>query len=230
LGVTAVYIKQKANFELSVAMLLEAAGAVGIAEVEEVTVRDGPNASSHVNNLVLRAQAGEAYAFEQLMIGFQRQVLGTAARILRRREDARDAAQEVFLKLYRYLPRIRPEAVRAWLYRVTVNVCRDMAKQRGRFPTTPLEGQESRRELSVSGAGQVEGGIDLKEQHRMLNDALQELPFKERAALVLRDVEGLSTEETARVLGSSATTVRSQISTARVKVRRHVERAMGKAK
>lgn len=211
-------------------MLFEAAGAVGTAEAEEVTAQDESSASSHIRNLVLRAQAGETSAFEQLMICFQRQVLCTAARILHRHEDAKDAAQEVFLKLYRNLPRIRPEAVRTWLYRVTVNVCCDMLKKSERYPSSPLEDNEVRVAASVSGVSQIEAGIDLKEQLQMLRNALQSLPFKERAALVLRDIEGLSTEEAARVLGSSATTVRSQISCARVKVRRYCEHAMGRSK
>jgi hypothetical protein len=75
--------------------------------------------SAEVRSLILRAQAGDRGAFEQLMILHQRQVLGTAFRLLHRLEDARDAAQEVFLKLFRNLPRIRAEAnLRPWLYRV----------------------------------------------------------------------------------------------------------------
>ncbi len=210
-------------------MLLDAAGAAGIAEAGDVTARDETSASSHIGNLVLRAQAGETSAFEQLMLLYRKPVLCTAARILRRHEDARDAAQEVFLKLYRYLPRINADAFRTWLYRVTVNVCRDMARKRERLHMAPLEENAAGLPSPVSHAGQIEAGIGRKEQLQVLHKALQSLPFKERAALVLRDVEGLSTEDTARILGSSATTVRSQISSARVKVRRFCERVMGTA-
>jgi RNA polymerase sigma-70 factor (ECF subfamily) len=160
------------------------------------------------------------------MVGYQKQVLCTAARILRRHEDAKDAAQEVFLKLYRHLWRIQPESVRSWLYRVTVNICRDMVRKSVRFPVAVLEDDAMEREFSHSEFRQVEASIQLGQQREILQSALQELPFKERAALVLRDIEGLSTEETARTLKSSATTVRSQISSARVKIKHYCERAL----
>jgi len=148
------------------------------------------------------------------MICLQKQVLCTAARILRRQEDAKDAAQEVFLRLYRHLSRIRPEAVRSWLYRVTVNVCRDMVEKSRKFPAADIEADSVGGKVLFAGGKPVEAGIELEQQREILQRALQVLPFKERAALVLRDIEGLSTEETARILNSTATTVRSQISSA----------------
>ncbi|MGA2264158.1 MAG: RNA polymerase sigma factor [Acidobacteriota bacterium] len=207
-------------------MLLDAAGALQIAGEDPRTERVESAASSVARNLVLRAQAGATDAFEQLMACFQRQVLCTATRILHRSEDAKDAAQEVFFKLYRYLPRIKPEAVRTWLYRVTVTVCSDMVKKSSRVPTSNLEDEPAGDGPSVADEQKIEAGINLEEQRAILQDALQALPFKERTALVLRDIEGLSTEEAAQILGSSATTIRSQISSARVKVRRYCERAM----
>ena len=211
-------------------MLIEASGAVQIADDGKVTAQDGRDGSAEMRGLVLRAQAGDSLAFEQLMICFQRQVMGTAVRILRRHEEARDAAQEVFFKLYRYLPRLKPDAVRTWLYRVTVSVCCDMARKSERFPTSILEEDAGGEGFSVSGVEKADAAINLRERRDVLRTALQALPFKERAALVLRDVEGLSTEETARVLGSSAVTVRSQISSARVKVKHYCDRALGRAK
>ena len=89
-------------------MLLDAAGALQVAEVSRQAAGDELGAKTE--DLVLRARTGDAYAFEQLMTLYERQVLCTAARLLRRRDDAKDAAQEVFVKLYRYLPRIKPGA------------------------------------------------------------------------------------------------------------------------
>lgn len=211
-------------------MLLETADAARFLENRQLTTGDERTATSETTALVLFARAGDPRAFEQLMISFQKQVLCTAARILRRQEDAKDAAQEVFLRLYRHLARIRPEAVRSWLYRVTVNVCRDMARRDRRFPSADLDADTLDRKLLRAGDSQVEGGIQLETQREILQCALQALPFKERTALVLRDIEGLSTEETARILQSSATTVRSQISSARVKIRHYCERALRRPK
>jgi len=207
-------------------MLLETADAAQIVGDRQLTTPDERTATSEARDLVLRARAGDLYAFEQLMVCFQKQVLCTAARILRQHEDAKDAAQEVFLKLYRCLGSIQPESVRSWLYRVTVNVCRDIARKSMRFPTAPLEDDALERDFSLAEFRQAEASIQLEQQRDILQSALQELPFKERAALVLRDIEGLSTEETARILRSSETTVRSQISSARVKIKRYCERAL----
>jgi len=207
-------------------MLLETAGTARFLGTRQLTTSDERTATSEATDLVQRARAGDPHAFEQLMICFQKQVLCTAARILRRQDDVKDAAQEVFLRLYRYLSRIRPEAVRSWLYRVTVNVCRDMAGKNRRFPDADLEADAVESKVFRVEDSRIEAGIRLEQQRQMLQSALQTLPFKERTALVLRDIEGLSTEETARILKSTATTVRSQISSARVKIRRYCERAL----
>ena len=114
--------------------LFNAVAAVQAVEVEKLNAPEKSCAPPESSGLVLRAQAGDTCAFEQLMVRHQRQVLCTAARILRRYEDAKDVAQEVFLKLYRYLPRIRPKSVRSWLYQVTINACRDVANKGEKFP------------------------------------------------------------------------------------------------
>ena len=203
-------------------MFLETAAAVQIAG--DMDTHDERAAISEARELVVRARTGNRLAFEQLMMFFQKPVLCMAMRLLHRHEDAKDAAQEVFLKLYRHLSRIQPESVRSWVYRVTVNVCRDMAKKNANF--SPIE---PRIEVSAE-CPRVEAGIQLEQQRRILQNALLELPFKERAALVLRDIEGLSTEDAARILKSSETTVRSQISRGRVKVRQYCERALRRPK
>jgi RNA polymerase sigma-70 factor, ECF subfamily len=164
------------------------------------------------------AKAGDAAAFERLMKRHERMVLGTAWRLLGNLEDAKDVAQEVFLRLYRNLPKIEAaENFQGWLYRVTVNLCRD----RKRAPRA--EALED-----VAGASDPQQELTEAERRRILERSLRMLPQKERAALVLRDLEGLPTEEVARLLGSSEATVRSQISKARMKMKDFVERYLGK--
>src|SRR5207244_4173224 len=99
-----------------------------------------------------------------------------------------------------------------WLYRVTVNSCRDILRKRKNI--TSLD--DSR--LSVESSTERELGRE--QQRRLVVEALRTLPEKERAALTLRDLEGLSTWEVAKILGSSEATVRSQISAARLKIRK----------
>ena len=143
-------------------------------------------------------------------------------RMLGNEADARDASQEVFLRVYKYLERFRRDQdFFAWLYGITVNVCRDFLKKRqnhssrfvsfGEDAGAPYEVCRRTRRCRTSAVQ--------AQQHELIAKAMSTLPFKERASIVLRDVEGLSTEEVARIMKSSATTVRSQISSARKKIR-----------
>jgi RNA polymerase sigma-70 factor (ECF subfamily) len=188
--------------------------------------------SEHFALLVARARAGDATAFERIMLETERRVVGVAWRMLGNREDARDAAQEVFLRVYKYLDRYKPEQdFNGWLYRITINVCRDIMRKRGtRFGGTqfgPRPGEDERvaPQAAASDVNAEENAIRAQ-QRALLLSALQTLPEKERAALVLRDLEGLTTEEVARVLHSRPVTVRSQISSARAKLKIHCERLL----
>jgi RNA polymerase sigma-70 factor (ECF subfamily) len=158
-------------------------------------------------------------AFEALMRQHERLVLVSALRLLGNMADAQDISQEVFLRLYRNLNKLEGERViAAWLYRVTVNACHDL--RRRRREVSPVEDADH---VASTGADPQQSTTE-GERRRVLQMSLRMLPEKERAALVLRDLEGLTTGEVARVLGSSEATVRSQISKARIKVKDYVER------
>ena len=136
-------------------------------------------------------------------------------------EDAQDAAQEVFLRLHRHLRRFdETRQFEPWLHRVTVNVCRDIDGKRRARAELPLDEETA---FADAGAG---ADVRLGEQRRILKRGLRTLPVKERAALVLRDLEGLPTREVARILGSTEATVRSQISSARLKMKLFAERVL----
>jgi RNA polymerase sigma-70 factor (ECF subfamily) len=164
------------------------------------------------------AATGGLAEFDRLMRRHERMVLGTALALLGNLADAEDAAQEVFLRLYRNLAKLDQAACAGWLYRVTVNVCRDVRRRR------PAAGPEADPDQVPSGGADPHQAMAASERRRALALSLRLLSEKERAALVLRDLEGLSTEEVARALGSSEATVRSQISKARVKMRGFMER------
>jgi RNA polymerase sigma-70 factor (ECF subfamily) len=200
------------------------------------------NAREHFALLVARSRAGDAAAFERIMHDTERKVVATAWRMLGNREDARDAAQEVYLRVYKYLDRFKPEQdFNGWLYRITINVCRDAArKRRGAtsgvgvsnggdfFAARMNEHERDATPERVSPDANAEENAILAQQRSMLMSALETLPEKERAALVLRDLEGLTTEEVARVLRSRPVTVRSQISSARTKLKIHCARLLKK--
>jgi len=151
-------------------------------------------------------------AFESLMLAHERKVLRVAWRMLGSLEDAQDAAQEVFLRLYRHWRRLDPSTVDAWLYRITVNVCCDMLRRRR--PSGGLTG-----EPVIAPSVDPEGD----ERRRLVAEGLKYLPERERAALVLREIEGLSTAETAAALGVAETTVRSQVSMGKARLRKWLE-------
>jgi RNA polymerase sigma-70 factor (ECF subfamily) len=179
--------------------------------------------------LIIRAKAGDTTAFDQIIISHQRRVISLAWRLLGNQEDARDAAQETFLRVYKSFGSFDPaQDFNGWLYRIAVNVCRDLARKR-RSNHFSLEAEvESGVIAEPVSPHNTESAAMLAQEQAILLRALATLPEKERAAIVLRDLEGLETEEVARILGSRPTTVRSQISTARVKIKAFRERFLNR--
>jgi RNA polymerase sigma-70 factor (ECF subfamily) len=177
--------------------------------------------------LIVRAKAGDKTAFDQIIISHQRRVISLAWRLLGNQEDARDAAQETFLRVYKSFGRFDPaQDFNGWLYRIAVNVCRDLARKRRGDHFSLEAGVESGVIAEPVSPHNTESAALLAQEQDILRRALGTLPEKERAAIVLRDLEGLETEEVARILGSSPTTVRSQISAARAKIKAFRERIL----
>jgi RNA polymerase sigma-70 factor (ECF subfamily) len=178
--------------------------------------------------LLERAVGGDPAAFEQILIRHERRVLTLAWRLLGTMEDAEDAAQEVFLRAFRYLHRFDPRRpITPWLARMTVNVARDLRRKRQRVRMVSAELPDE--DLLSIGTQEPTpySNLAMDERRQMLWHALSRLPEKEQAAIVLRDLEGFSTREVAEVLESSETTVRSQISSARLKLRKMIGRMKG---
>ena len=161
------------------------------------------------------AKAGDRAAFERLMRQHGRLVLATALRLLGNMADAQDASQEVFLKLYRGLGQVASSNLPGWLYRVTVNVCHDM-RRRG-SPGAPAAAEAA--------SADPQSELLESERRELVRRSLRLLSEKERQALVLRDLEGLSTAEVARAMGTAEATVRSHIWKARIKIKEFVERS-----
>jgi RNA polymerase sigma-70 factor (ECF subfamily) len=164
---------------------------------------------------VAQTETGDESAFERTVLQHERLVFGTALRLLGNREDARDAAQEVFLRLYRNLRRVDQERITGWLYKVTVNVCRDIGREhRPAFELDPEHpGMDGRPDAAMIEA----------DRRRMLANGLRRLSEKERAAVVLRDLEGLSTRDAAAAMGNTEATVRSHLSAGRLKLKQYIE-------
>jgi RNA polymerase sigma-70 factor (ECF subfamily) len=167
-----------------------------------------------------RAITGDAGAFEQLVIRTERRVLNVAWKLLGSLHDAQDAAQEVFIRTFKYLHRydIR-KPFEPWLMRITVNVCRDVIRRRRQSSVVFAETGPTVLDFAAGQAPNPHSVLVTEQQKQFLRATLSNLPEKERAAIVLRDLEGFSTAEVAEILQSSEATVRSQISSARLKIR-----------
>lgn len=174
---------------------------------------------------VRRARLGELGAFEWLVRRHERMVIRTALRLLGRLDLAEDAAQETFLRLHRYIGRFDvSRELGPWLHRMAVNVCHDIASRSRRRVLVCLDEVESAALGRAAGSQtEIEEDVTRNQQRRLVQAALQTLPAKERAAIVLRDIEGLPSPEVARILGSSEGTVRSQVASARLKIKRFIE-------
>jgi len=153
-------------------------------------------------------------AFESLVRAHERRVLRVAWRMLGSLEDAQDAAQEVLMKLHRHFDRIEHASIESWLYRTTMNACYDALRRRK--PCEPLDFEPA----ATHDAGEA---LHLDQRRELVARALKRLPEKERAAIVLREIEGLDTSEVARILGTAEVTVRSQISMGKARLKKILE-------
>jgi RNA polymerase sigma-70 factor (ECF subfamily) len=157
--------------------------------------------------LVARARAGDLDAFAELVRTYERRVASLLYRLLDDRRDVEEATQDVFVQAWRNLPRFRGQAqVFTWLYRIAVNEAL-MRKRRKRHDIQELDDRPA-------AAPDPEPGL-----RELLVRELAALPFEYRAAVVLRDVEGLSNAEVAEALGISIAAAKSRIHRGRMQIR-----------
>jgi len=184
-------------------------------------VAAGPELSP-ASALAIRAREGDDRAFDQLMASTQDRIQALAWRLLGNLDDARDATQETYLRVYRHLARYRPDHdFEAWLYRIAVNACRDLHRRRGSGTVRSFEGETAAGRIAELCSEVDSEAMALRAQRRRLVlEALAALPPRQRAALVLHDLEGKTSQQVARILGSSPGTVRSQLATARARLKR----------
>jgi RNA polymerase sigma-70 factor (ECF subfamily) len=171
--------------------------------------------------LIERAITGDRAAFGEIVTRHERRVLTVAWRLLGTMEDAQDAAQEVFLRAFKYLHRFDTQKpLEAWLVGMTVNVCRSLGRKRSLQRSIFVHGSAFEPPDTTR---DPHSQFSSTENRQILHRALKGLGEKERTAIVLRDLEGFSTAEVAEILGSSEATVRSQISVARLKIRKAIK-------
>jgi RNA polymerase sigma-70 factor (ECF subfamily) len=168
------------------------------------------------SDLIKRFKQGDSSAFESIVRLYQDKIYNLCRYMLQDPRDAQDAAQEAFLKAYRGLKDFRPDSsLYTWIYRIAVTTCLDYKRKSHReaLRSEPLAENLPSKEpfpdqLYVS-----------RESTEAIQQALQKLPAKLRAAVILREIEELSYEEIAKVLHTSVGTVKSRISRAREQLR-----------
>lgn len=212
----------------------EALLIAGLDEVQrgevanEAALRPAGVGSLIETRLIARLKAGELSAFEELVEEFQPLVFALCYRILNDNEDARDAVQETFLKIYRHFAHFRGEAsLKTWICRIAINQARSSERwwrRRFRRETVSLdssasEDEQAPRDYLPSHGASPETETLLRERGRYLERALTGLKKDFRIAVILRDIEGLSYEEIAYVTATSIGTVKSRIARGREMLR-----------
>jgi len=171
------------------------------------------------DKLVKRAKKGDSRAFDLLVLKYQGRVAQLVARYLNNAAEVEDVTQEAFIKAYRALPNFRGDsAFYTWLYRIAANAAKNHLVALGRRPTSDMALDDS-EVFDVPGRLKDHESPDeviMGQQLEMLiSRTIEELPVELRAALTLREFEGLSYEEIADVLECPIGTVRSRIFRAR---------------
>jgi RNA polymerase sigma-70 factor (ECF subfamily) len=172
--------------------------------------------SNDDNDLIERFKKSDTAAFQVLVRKYQDRVYNLCRYLLQDPQKAQDAAQDVFLKAYRGLKDFRPDfSIYTWLYRIAMNTCLDYKKKLRR----EVSRSEPLAEDLPSDEPFPEQLYESMEITAVIQLALQKLPKKLSAAIVLREIEGLSYKEIADVLHTSMGTVKSRISRAREELR-----------
>jgi RNA polymerase sigma-70 factor (ECF subfamily) len=176
--------------------------------------------------LVERHRCGDLQAFDEVYGRFGEMVYNLAVRLSGSRDDAADLTQEIFLRIYRHLGSFGGRStLKTWVFRVAVNHCRDRLSRH----VPPMQSiDDGVEEGGVAIADPARGPEELAvaaDQGRRVAQGLARLPQVFREAVVLRDLEGLSYEEIAEVLGVRVGTVRSRIARGREHLRLLLEEA-----
>ncbi|MCE2680979.1 MAG: RNA polymerase sigma factor RpoE [Burkholderiales bacterium] len=171
--------------------------------------------------LVQRVQNGDMRAFEALVNKYQRKVGRLLSRMVRDPDDIEDIVQDSFIKAYKALNNFRGEsAFYTWLYRIAINTAKNFLVASNRRPIALREGNDEESETfddsdTLSDMATPESVYSSRQIAATVNKAVEDLPEELKNAIVLREIEGLSYEEIAEVMGCPIGTVRSRIFRAR---------------
>ncbi|HMJ14223.1 MAG TPA: sigma-70 family RNA polymerase sigma factor [Polyangiaceae bacterium] len=192
---------------------------------------------SSERRFIERLIARDERAFNELVQTYERRVYLLVFRMLGRREEAEDMAQEVFVQVFKAIGQFRGESkLSTWIYRIAVNVCKNRAKYWVRRHDAQQDEFESAAEhlpatdaraVTFAEVARPDHAVEGFQMERIVQRAISELEPDFREVLILRDVEELSYEEIAEITGLADGTVKSRIFRARALLKSKVERALG---
>jgi len=176
--------------------------------------------------LVARSVGGDLDSFNQLVRRWERPIYALAYRVIGREEEARDVCQEAFLRAFRSLGGFKGHAkFSSWLYRITLNLCRDWIRRERRAPFVPTpEGVDLVELAGEQGAESIEDVVTRNDLGRRVARAMKKLPEEQRTAIILKEYQGLTFQEIADLLNCPVSTIKTRLYQGLHVLRRELER------
>lgn len=169
-------------------------------------------------DLIKKCKKGDREAFDTLFTNYKRQVINTAYGMLSNQEDAFDATQEVFVRVYKSIESFKEQSsFTTWLYRITTNVCSDILRKRQKYSgVVSINQAVEEKDIDIRDESPTpEEYMELNERQKAVREAISELKDEYRVVITLCDIEGMSYDYIAEVLSLPAGTVKSRINRAR---------------
>ena len=176
--------------------------------------------------LVAAFRGGDLSAFDTLVQRWERKIQGAVYRIMGSSEDARDLAQETFLRAYRGLPTFKSEArFSSWLYQIALNLCRDRLRQRRGKTLVSIDDLDPATAARIERTGATaHDAVEAQDLGRMVAAAMSELPEEQREVIALKEYQGLTFQEIADTLDVPVSTVKTRLYRGLVHMRERLER------
>jgi RNA polymerase sigma-70 factor (ECF subfamily) len=184
--------------------------------------------ASSDEELVTLSQGGDLDSFNQLVLRWERPIYALAYRVIGREEDARDVAQETFLRAFRALKGFKGQAkFSSWLYRITLNLCRDWIRREKRTPLAQAPEGVDLIELAgeATPSESIEALVGQRQLARAVSKAMAQLPEEQRTAIILKEYHGLTFQEIAELLDCPLSTVKTRLYQGLSVVRKQLKQA-----
>jgi RNA polymerase sigma-70 factor (ECF subfamily) len=172
-------------------------------------------------HLLEKAKNGDVEAFESLVESYQKKAFNIAYRMIGNYDDASDLTQEAFIRIYKSISNFKEQSsLSTWIYRIITNVCLDELRRRKNRNIVSidegikLDDSEVKRQIE-SGAPTPEEMAERNEMKKVVAEAIKTLSDEHRTVILLRDIQGFSYEEIARIVECPEGTVKSRINRAR---------------